>query len=50
MYERSYMHKDIVTHIFTSYPTQFFITISIDGYLKFWKKNNQSKKTKGKGI
>lgn len=37
MYERSYMHRDTITHIlFTA--TDFLITASIDGHLKFWKK------------
>jgi peptidylprolyl isomerase domain and WD repeat-containing protein 1 len=40
MYEKSYMHKDTVTHIqFTS--SLFLITASIDGYVKFWKKIDQ---------
>eukprot|EP00798_Chlamydomonas_sp_ICE-L_P002193 gene2193-33747_t len=39
MYERSYMHRDAVTHIVTS--TDFFITASMDGYIKFWKKQNE---------
>lgn len=48
MYERSFMHRDVVTHvIFTEYRhplywltcrTEFLITASADGHLKFWKK------------
>lgn len=38
LYERSFMHRDIVTHIVVSKPTDFIITGSIDGHIKFWKK------------
>ncbi|KZS04680.1 peptidylprolyl isomerase domain and WD repeat-containing protein 1 [Daphnia magna] len=37
MYERSFMHRDIVTHLVTT-KTNFIITCSIDGHIKFWKK------------
>ncbi|KAK4255217.1 hypothetical protein QN277_008242 [Acacia crassicarpa] len=37
MYEKSYMHRDVVTHVAVS-AAEFFITGSIDGQLKFWKK------------
>ncbi|RYR79156.1 hypothetical protein Ahy_A01g004005 [Arachis hypogaea] len=37
MYEKSYMHRDVVTHVAVS-AAEFFITGSIDGHLKFWKK------------
>eukprot|EP00879_Flechtneria_rotunda_P025969 GHRR01027634.1.p1 GENE.GHRR01027634.1~~GHRR01027634.1.p1 ORF type:complete len:171 (+),score=45.70 GHRR01027634.1:718-1230(+) len=37
MYEKSYMHRDTVTHVLTT-PTDFIITGSADGHLKFWKK------------
>ncbi|CAA7405378.1 unnamed protein product [Spirodela intermedia] len=37
MYEKSYMHRDVVTHVAVS-PADFFITGSLDGHLKFWKK------------
>ncbi|GJN04253.1 hypothetical protein PR202_ga21784 [Eleusine coracana subsp. coracana] len=37
MYEKSYMHRDVVTHVAVS-PADFFITGSADGHLKFWKK------------
>jgi len=36
MYERSYMHRDEIHHIVTA--GEFFITGSVDGHLKFWKK------------
>ncbi|XP_014246234.1 peptidylprolyl isomerase domain and WD repeat-containing protein 1 [Cimex lectularius] len=36
-YEKSYMHRDVITHIkFTK--TNFLITASVDGAIKFWKK------------
>eukprot|EP00026_Physarum_polycephalum_P001078 Phypoly_transcript_01079.p1 GENE.Phypoly_transcript_01079~~Phypoly_transcript_01079.p1 ORF type:complete len:623 (+),score=105.08 Phypoly_transcript_01079:1835-3703(+) len=37
MYEKSYMHRDIVTHLAVS-KTDFVITASVDGHVKFWKK------------
>ncbi|KAM7275776.1 hypothetical protein ACFE04_017642 [Oxalis oulophora] len=37
MYEKSYMHRDVVTHVAVS-SAEFLITGSIDGHLKFWKK------------
>lgn len=37
-YEHSYMHRDIVTHIVVSKATEFVITGSCDGHVKFWKK------------
>ncbi|QCE09438.1 hypothetical protein DEO72_LG10g657 [Vigna unguiculata] len=37
MYEKSYMHRDVVTHVAVS-AADFFITGSSDGHLKFWKK------------
>lgn len=36
-YEFSYMHRDVVTHIVVT-KTDFVITASQDGHLKFWKK------------
>ncbi|KAG0602485.1 hypothetical protein M758_10G017100 [Ceratodon purpureus] len=42
MYEKSYMHRDVVTHLAVS-SADFFITGSCDGHIKFWKK-------KGMGI
>ena len=38
MYERSYMHRDTVTHVAVAPETDFFVTGSVDGHLKFWKK------------
>ncbi|KAL2608859.1 hypothetical protein R1flu_027432 [Riccia fluitans] len=37
MYEKSYMHRDVVTHVAVSIA-DFIITGSCDGHLKFWKK------------
>eukprot|EP00878_Enallax_costatus_P002186 GHUV01002357.1.p1 GENE.GHUV01002357.1~~GHUV01002357.1.p1 ORF type:complete len:625 (+),score=138.92 GHUV01002357.1:201-2075(+) len=37
MYERSYMHRDTLTYVVAT-PTDFIITGSVDGHLKFWKK------------
>lgn len=36
-YEKSYMHRDAITHIVVT-KTDFIVTASIDGHLKFWKK------------
>ena len=36
-YERSFMHRDVVTHVVVT-PTDFVITASQDGHIKFWKK------------
>ncbi|CAF3618352.1 unnamed protein product, partial [Rotaria sp. Silwood2] len=35
-YERSYMHRDIVTHVIVT-VTDFLISGSQDGHIKFWK-------------
>ena len=37
MYERSYMHRDTVTQVVAT-RSEFFITGSTDGIVKFWKK------------
>ncbi|KAL6202469.1 hypothetical protein ACLB2K_026177 [Fragaria x ananassa] len=37
MYEKSYMHRDVVTHVAVS-AAEFVVTGSVDGHLKFWKK------------
>lgn len=36
-YERSYMHRDVITHCLVT-TTDFIITASVDGHIKFWKK------------
>ena len=41
MYERSYMHRDTVTHTVMATQTEFLITASADGHIKFWKKRPQ---------
>ena len=38
MYEKSYMHKDLISHILVSHRFEFIFTVSQDGFLKFWKK------------
>mmetsp|Transcript_11457 Transcript_11457/g.35010 ORF Transcript_11457/g.35010 Transcript_11457/m.35010 type:complete len:644 (+) Transcript_11457:87-2018(+) len=38
MYQRSYMHRDVVTHVLLTPRTDFVVTGSADGQLKFWKK------------
>lgn len=39
-YEKSYMHRDIITHLAVT-KTDFVITGSCDGHLKFWKKTEE---------
>eukprot|EP00105_Crassostrea_gigas_P002399 XP_011414911.1 PREDICTED: peptidylprolyl isomerase domain and WD repeat-containing protein 1 [Crassostrea gigas] len=39
-YEKSYMHRDVVTHIAVS-KFDFIVTASCDGHVKFWKKNEE---------
>lgn len=38
-YEISYMHRETVTHVMVA-AKDFIITTSIEGVVKFWKKNN----------
>ena len=37
-YARSYMHKENLFTVSVSPRTDFIITTSIDGYVKFWRK------------
>ncbi|KAJ2710717.1 Peptidylprolyl isomerase domain and WD repeat containing protein 1, partial [Coemansia spiralis] len=39
MYERSYMHRDVVDGVVVA-RTGFVITLSRDGHVKFWKKRD----------
>ena len=32
------MHKDLISHLLVSHRYDFIFTVSIDGFLKFWKK------------
>jgi peptidylprolyl isomerase domain and WD repeat-containing protein 1 len=41
MYERSYMHRDVVTQVAASPQRGFIITASMDGVVKFWKKTDK---------
>uniref|UniRef100_F1L033 peptidylprolyl isomerase n=1 Tax=Ascaris suum TaxID=6253 RepID=F1L033_ASCSU len=38
-YEKSFMHRDTISHVIAT-QTDFIITASIDGHLKFWKKKH----------
>ncbi|MFH4976620.1 hypothetical protein AB6A40_003329 [Gnathostoma spinigerum] len=38
-YEKSFMHRDVITHVIAAI-TDFIITASADGHLKFWKKKH----------
>ena len=37
-YEKSFMHRDTVSHLLVSQKHGMVFTASVDGYLKFWKK------------
>jgi peptidylprolyl isomerase domain and WD repeat-containing protein 1 len=37
-YEKSYMHRDVITHIVIARDEDFILTGSIDGHIKLWKK------------
>lgn len=39
-YEKSFMHRDVITHILAT-VTEFLITASCDGHIKFWKKQHE---------
>lgn len=41
MYEKSYMHRDTVVQVAVAHGTDFIITASVDGHIKFWKKQTQ---------
>lgn len=36
-YEKSYMHRDVITHCIVT-ASDFVVTASCDGHVKFWKK------------
>jgi peptidylprolyl isomerase domain and WD repeat-containing protein 1 len=38
-YERSFMHRDIVHRVHVT-KTDFVVTASVDGHVKFWKKQS----------
>uniref|UniRef100_A0A7S4SV73 peptidylprolyl isomerase n=1 Tax=Alexandrium monilatum TaxID=311494 RepID=A0A7S4SV73_9DINO len=38
MYEKSFMHRDTVSCVLASHLTGFLVTGSVDGHIKFWKK------------
>lgn len=40
-YEKSYMHRDVITHLVVTPGTDFLITASVDGHVKFWKKREE---------
>lgn len=39
-YERSYMHRDVISHCLVT-ATDFVVTASADGHIKFWKKSDK---------
>ena len=42
MYEKSYMHRDVVTHVTVTAATGFIVTASSDGHVKFWNINGRN--------
>ena len=42
IYEKSYLHKDVISQVRFAGKTEFLITGSRDGHVKFWKKQLQS--------
>ncbi|XP_064385842.1 peptidylprolyl isomerase domain and WD repeat-containing protein 1-like [Halichondria panicea] len=40
MYQTSYMHRDVITHLIST-KTDFLVTGSQDGHVKFWKKQEE---------
>ena len=41
LYEKSFMHKDFISHVLVSHVNEFIFTISVDGFVKFWKKASE---------
>jgi peptidylprolyl isomerase domain and WD repeat-containing protein 1 len=41
MYERSLMHRDIINFVEMAPKTDFLMTTSLDGHIKFWKKTEK---------
>ncbi|KAF8820290.1 peptidylprolyl isomerase domain-containing protein [Cardiosporidium cionae] len=41
LYEKSFMHRDIVTHVAVSAEHKFIMTGSCDGHIKFWLKDGE---------
>jgi len=39
-YEKSFMHRDVITKVLVA-PGGFVVTASVDGHLKFWKKDSE---------
>jgi peptidylprolyl isomerase domain and WD repeat-containing protein 1 len=35
------MHKDFISHVLVSHVNEFIFTISVDGFVKFWKKASE---------
>jgi len=41
-YEISYMHRDVVSHVVVARSSEFILTGSTDGHIKFWRKMQSS--------
>lgn len=48
-YYRSFMHRDTITSVTVTKYTNFILTASADGHLKFWKKQSTKEKEKDNG-
>lgn len=40
-YEKSYMHRDVINFVVLTKTTEFIVTGSVDGHVKFWKKMDE---------
>lgn len=47
-YEKSFMHREAVTHLSVSTKTNFLMTASQDGHVKFWHKMDAGANTQAK--
>ena len=45
-YEKSFMHREAVTHVNVSTKSNFLMTASQDGHVKFWHKMDGESQTK----
>lgn len=48
-YYRSFMHRDVISHVLITNHSNFLLTASVDGHLKFWKKQSASERRDKEG-
>lgn len=49
-YYRSFMHRDTLSQVVVTNHTNFLLTASVDGHLKFWKKQTTKEKKDKEGM